>query len=56
MGITDKNGKWIAGKATLVQTGDLVDRGPNSIGVVRLFEDLKVRRELFRTPRLSGVS
>lgn len=32
---------WAAGECTLVQTGDLVDRGPDSVGVTKLFEDVK---------------
>lgn len=32
---------WAAGTCSLVQTGDLVDRGPNSVAVTKLFEDLK---------------
>lgn len=42
LNVIDANGRWIAGKSTVVQTGDLVDRGDESLEVVALFEDLKV--------------
>jgi hypothetical protein len=41
VGAIDQDGKWAAGSCTLVQTGDLVDRGPQSLTVLRLFERLK---------------
>ena len=41
-GVVNVQGSWSGGKATLVQTGDLLDRGPNSLGLVELFERLKV--------------
>ena len=41
-GLLNAHGLWSGGKATLVQTGDLVDRGPNSLQLVELFERLKV--------------
>ncbi|KAL0042325.1 hypothetical protein WJX77_009183 [Trebouxia sp. C0004] len=41
-GVVDVQGSWSGGKATLVQTGDLLDRGPNSLDLVELFERLKV--------------
>ncbi len=42
-GFVDVQGSWSGGKATLVQTGDLLDRGPNSLDLVELFERLKVQ-------------
>lgn len=42
MKVVDENGTWAAGRSTVIQTGDLVDRGPDSLEVVKLFEDLKV--------------
>ena len=33
-GLIDTSGQWIGGKATLVQLGDLVDRGPKSRAVL----------------------
>lgn len=38
-----QDGRWAAGPSLLVQLGDLVDRGNNSLGVVDLFQDLQVR-------------
>lgn len=40
-GLVNTHKRW-AGQATLVQTGDLLDRGPNSIELVQFFERLKV--------------
>ncbi len=42
-GVVDVQGSWSGGQATLVQTGDLLDRGPNSLDLVELFERLKVQ-------------
>ena len=42
VGLTDSSGEWQAKDSTLVQTGDLLDRGPDSLAVVRLFEAVKV--------------
>ena len=42
-GATNADGQWIAGSCVLVQTGDLVDRGDDSLAVVDLFEDLKAK-------------
>ena len=44
-GLVNRRHLWAGGQATLVQTGDLLDRGPNSIELVQLFERLKVFRE-----------
>lgn len=33
-GLVDSSGGWIGGRATLVQTGDLLDRGPDDRGVM----------------------
>jgi TPR repeat protein len=35
-GLIDKDGNWSGGKAQLVQTGDIVDRGPDSRAVMDL--------------------
>lgn len=42
-GLTDSDGNWRGGSSTLVQTGDLLDRGPDSLALVHLLENLKVR-------------
>ncbi|KAG0051909.1 hypothetical protein BGZ83_003188 [Gryganskiella cystojenkinii] len=41
--IVDKNENWSGGQDTFVQTGDLVDRGPDTIAIYRLFEKLRVQ-------------
>ncbi|WP_310469070.1 metallophosphoesterase [Sphingomonas sp.] len=33
--LTDASGKWTGGAATLVQTGDITDRGPDSLKIIR---------------------
>ena len=48
-GLIDAKGRWTGGRTTLVQTGDIVDRGPNSL---RIIEDLmRLQRE---APRRGG--
>lgn len=44
-GAIDAEGSWAGGTCTLVQTGDLVDRGAHSLDVLRLFEALKPQAE-----------
>jgi len=39
-GVINKRKKWRAGKAILVQLGDVTDRGPDSLKVIRLLQDL----------------
>ena len=34
-GLIDKKGKWSGGNTTLVQLGDVVDRGPDSLKIIR---------------------
>jgi hypothetical protein len=41
VGASNETHLWAAGSCTLVQTGDLVDRGPESLAVTQLFEDIK---------------
>lgn len=40
-GITDANGRWIAGHTTVVQTGDMTDRGAGVRAVLDLLMDLE---------------
>ena len=42
-GLINDDDHWVGGPATLVQTGDLIDRGPYSLEVLELFH--KLRRE-----------
>lgn len=42
-GLVDAKGKWAAGNTTLVQLGDVVDRGPDSLKILRQL--MKLQRE-----------
>ena len=37
-GVVDAEGRWSGGTATLVQTGDITDRGPDSLEVIPLLQ------------------
>ena len=39
--LIDDQGKWIGGKTHLVQTGDIPDRGPDSLKIIRDLQALK---------------
>ncbi|KAJ3085598.1 hypothetical protein HK102_014015 [Quaeritorhiza haematococci] len=39
-GIVNKELKWAAGRTVFVQTGDIVDRGPDTIALYKLMQDL----------------
>jgi hypothetical protein len=39
--IIGQTGEWTAGKATLVVAGDLIDKGPDSLGVIDLLRTLE---------------
>lgn len=40
-GLIDKSGKWSGGKTHLVQTGDVPDRGPDTIKIIEHLEKLR---------------
>lgn len=40
-GVSNETHAWAAGNCTFIQTGDLVDRGPNTVEVIELFEEVK---------------
>ena len=40
-GLIDAKGHWAGGKTILVQTGDVVDRGPDSIDILRQLQSLQ---------------
>ena len=44
-GVVDPDGHWAAGKATLVQTGDTTDRGPDSHAIMALLRRLSTEAE-----------
>ena len=44
-GLTDKENRWIGGKAHLVQTGDVLDRGADSAKVMDLLMELETQAE-----------
>lgn len=48
-GLVDSKGRWSGGSATLVQMGDIVDRGPDSLKIIRHLQ--KLQRE---APRKGG--
>lgn len=48
-GLVDAKGRWSGGNATLVQMGDVVDRGPDSLKIIRDLQ--KLQRE---APRRGG--
>lgn len=41
--VIDRDGKWIAGCTTLVQTGDIVDRGAHSLPALDFFHELQTQ-------------
>ncbi|HSW40304.1 MAG TPA: metallophosphoesterase [Acidobacteriota bacterium] len=49
-GILGDQDQWIGGSAILVQTGDIIDRGPDSLGVYKLLEKLQ-----FEAARTGGA-
>ncbi|TKA55979.1 hypothetical protein B0A53_01681 [Rhodotorula sp. CCFEE 5036] len=43
--LVDLRGHWIGGQDILVQTGDIVDRGPDTIAIYRFFQTLRPQAE-----------
>jgi 3',5'-cyclic AMP phosphodiesterase CpdA len=41
--LVDHRGYWIGKTTTLVQTGDIVDRGTDTIALYRLFDQLRTQ-------------
>lgn len=39
--LIDAKGRWVGGNATLVQNGDIVDRGPDSLKIIKLLQKLQ---------------
>jgi len=48
-GVMDRKGKWAGGRTTLVQLGDVVDRGPDSLKIIR--DLMRLQRD---APRRGG--
>lgn len=44
-GIVDEHRNWAANNSILVQTGDIVDRGPDTIALYKLFQSLTQQAE-----------
>lgn len=40
-GVTDEAGHWIAGRAVLVSTGDMIDKGPRALDVLLFYKTLR---------------
>lgn len=39
--LIDAKGRWVGGNTTLVQNGDIVDRGPDSLKIIKLLQKLQ---------------
>lgn len=44
-GLIDENEKWSAGHAVLVVTGDMIDKGPRALDVIRLLRSVRVQAQ-----------
>jgi hypothetical protein len=40
-GVTDESGHWIARKSVLISTGDMIDKGPRALDVLRFYKALR---------------
>src|SRR4051812_36557857 len=40
-GLVDQRGRWAGGSTTFVQLGDITDRGPDSLKIVRSLQQLQ---------------
>jgi len=40
-GLTDESGHWTAGRAVLVSTGDMIDKGPRALDVLLFYKTLR---------------
>ena len=49
-GILGDQGQWVGGSTIVVQTGDVIDRGPDSVGVYKLLKKLQLE-----APRTGGA-
>ena len=49
-GILGDQNQWVGGSTIVVQTGDVIDRGPDSVGVYKLLEKLQLE-----APRTGGA-
>ena len=50
--VVDRDGDWVAGHRTVVQTGDLIGRGTQDADVISYVRGLQVRVALFALPRV----
>ena len=53
-GLMDANGKWIGNDSILIQTGDVIDRGPHSLESVALLKSLQKEAPKGSVVRLFG--